>query len=312
MKVLVYVAGVIGGQLVHALSVSGNDVTVVARGARKETLEKEGLRIHHYIQNKDTVDYLRIIDKPDDGYYDIAFAVMQYRQMEAILDDLAKLNSPIVVLTGNNLSVSEMEDRILNVSKTPKSVLFGFGSTAGTRENGRLNTVHAGDGKLTVGKAHENASEEEKTLMKNLFKGSRLSLSFCDNMDAWLKYHAAFILPVVYLSYKTECDLKRSTREDRKLLLDAVGDAYHLLMELAYPVRPEGDEKTLEPGLSNLIVRLVIYLMCKTEIGALCTTEHCRHAPKEMEDLDESFQKLSKERADFPMPCFDKIGRAHV
>ena len=32
MKVLVYGAGVIGGQLVHALSVSGNDVTVIARG----------------------------------------------------------------------------------------------------------------------------------------------------------------------------------------------------------------------------------------------------------------------------------------
>ena len=38
MKVLVYGAGVIGGQLVHALTKSGNDVTVIARGAWKETL----------------------------------------------------------------------------------------------------------------------------------------------------------------------------------------------------------------------------------------------------------------------------------
>lgn len=56
------------------------------------------------------------------------------------------------------------------------------------------------------------------------------------NMDAWLKYHAAFILPVVYLCYKTGCDLKRSTREERKLLLDAAGDAYHLLMGMGYPM----------------------------------------------------------------------------
>ena len=307
MKVLVYGAGVIGGQLIHALSVSGNDVTVIARGAWKETLEKEGLRIHHYIQNKDTVDYPRIIDKPDGEYYDIAFAVMQYRQMEVILDDLAKLKSPIVVLTGNNLSASEMEEQILNASETPKSILFGFGSTAGTRENGRLNTVHTGDGKLTIGKAHEDASEEEKILLKHLFHGSRLSLSFCDNMDAWLKYHAAFILPVVYLSYKTECDLRRSTKEERKLMLDAVRDAYHLLMEIGYPVRPEGDDKTLEPGIANMMVRLVIYLMSKTKLGALCTTEHCMHAPKEMEDLDKAFQVLRKERPDFRMPYFDKL-----
>ena len=78
MNVLVYRAGVIGGQLVHALMKSGNDVTVIARGAWKDTLQKEGLRIHHYIQKKDTVDHPRVLERPDDGRYDIAFAVMQY------------------------------------------------------------------------------------------------------------------------------------------------------------------------------------------------------------------------------------------
>ena len=82
MKVLVYGAGVIGGQLVHTLIKSGNDVTVIARGAWKDTLEKDGLRIRHYIQKKDTVDHPRVLEKPDAQRYDIVFAVMQYRQME--------------------------------------------------------------------------------------------------------------------------------------------------------------------------------------------------------------------------------------
>ena len=307
MKILIYGAGVIGGQLVHALIKSGNDVTVIARGVWKETLQKDGLRIHHYIQRKDTVDHPNVLEKPDDSRYDIAFAVMQYRQMEKILDDLAAVNSRVVVLVGNNLSVAEMEDHIRNASPDPKEILFGFGSTAGTRENGKLTTVHTGDGKLTVGKAHQEASEEEKTLLKDAFKGSRLSISWCDNMDAWLNYHAAFILPVVYLCYKTGCDLKTSTKAERKLLLDAVRDAYHFLMELGYPVRPVGDEKSLEPGFTNELVKLVIYWMSKTKLGALCTTEHCRHAPKEMEDLDQAFQKLRERKPGFPMPCFDKL-----
>ena len=91
--------------------------------------------------------------------------------------------------------------------------------------------------------------------MVQAFSGSRLSVVYCDNMDAWLKYYAAFILPVVYLCYKTGCDLKKSTRAERKLLLDAVGDACHLLMALGYPVRPAGDERSLEPGLANTMVR---------------------------------------------------------
>ncbi len=307
MKVLVYGAGVIGGQLVHALSKSGNDVTVIARGAWKETLEKDGLRIWHYIQKKDTTDHPRVLEKPDGQRYDITFAVMQYRQMEQILDDLAVINSPIVVLVGNNLSVSEMESHILRATPSPKEVLFGFGSTAGTRENGKLTTVHTGDGKLTVGKAHAEATAEEKAMLKRLFAGSRMSVSWCDNMDAWLKYHAAYILPVVYLCYKTGCDLKRSTKEERKLLLDAVRDAYHFLMALGYPVRPVGDEKSLEPGIPNKLVKLVIYWMSRTRLGALCTTEHCRHAPKEMEDLDRAFQALRAKKPDFPMPRFDEL-----
>lgn len=307
MKVLVYGAGVIGGQLVHALIKAGNDVTVIARGAWKETLLRDGLRIRHHIQKKDTVDYPLVLETPDNEHYDIVFAVMQYRQMEQILDNLAAINSPVVVFVGNNLSASEMEQRILDATKAPKNILFGFGSTAGTRENGKLTTVHTGDGKLTLGRTHDDASQSEKALITGLFKGSKLSISWCDDMDAWLKYHAAYILPIVYLCYKTGCDLKKSTRQDRKLLLDAVRDAYHMLMELSVPVRPVGDEKSLEPGFANWIVKLIIYGMARTRIGALCTTEHCRHAPGEMEDLDSAFHELCFEKPNFPMPYFNKL-----
>ncbi len=307
MKVLIYGAGVIGGQLAHTLLACGNEVTVIARGEWAETLRTKGLRIRHYIQRKDTTDHPRVLEAPDEERYDIVFAVMQYRQMEKILPDLARVNSPVVVLTGNNLSASEMEAKILENSPAPKTVLFGFGSTAGTRENGRLTAVHTGDGRLTVGKAKEEAPDPVKTILRQVFSGSRLSLVFCDNMDAWLKYHAAFILPVVYLSYKRGCDLKKSTRAERRLLLAAAGDAYHLLMALGYPVRPKGDEKSLEPGPLNAMVRLIIYWMTRTRLGALCTTEHCRHAPGEMEDLDQAFLAIRAKKPDLPMSEFERL-----
>lgn len=307
MKILIYGAGVIGGQLCHALCACGNDVSVVARGAWAETLRRSGLRIHHYIQRKDTVDHPRVLEGLGSEHYDVVFAVMQYRQMERIVPDLAAVDSPIVVLTGNNLSASEMEARIHAESPAPKTVLFGFGSTAGTRENGRLTTVHVGDGRLTLGKSNAEVPAAAKAVMDRAFSGSRLSVAYCDNMDAWLKYHAAYILPVVYLCYKTGCDLKKSTRADRRLMLDAVKDAYHLLMALGYPVRPVGDEKSLEPGLAHAATKCIIYLTAKTRLGALCTTEHCRHAPREMEDLDRAFQRLRAQKPGLPMPAFDRL-----
>lgn len=309
MKVLIYGAGVIGGQLSHALCKAGNDVTIMARGQWAQTLKENGLQIHHYIQRKDTVDHPRVITGIGPEHYDIVFAVMQYKQMEQILMDLAKVNSPIVVLTGNNLSAKAMEEKIHNYSRNPKTVLFGFGSTAGTRENGKLNTVHTGEGMLTIGKAETEVSKEMKRIIKRTFKGSKVAISWCDNMDSWLKYHAAMILPIVYLCYKTNCDLRKSTRNERKLMLEAIKDAYHLLMSLGYPVRPAGDEKTLEPGILNEGIELVFYLMSKTKIGALCTTEHCKHAPGEMKDLHDAFMKIRETNPDYPMPSFDSLYR---
>ena len=65
MRVLVYGAGVIGGQIAHALCISGNEVTILARGAWAETLRRTGLRIHHYIQRTDTTDWPHVIEKLD-------------------------------------------------------------------------------------------------------------------------------------------------------------------------------------------------------------------------------------------------------
>jgi len=76
---------------------------------------------------------------------------------------------------------------------------------------------------------------------------------------------------------------------------------------MGYPVRPVGDEKTLELGFMNRMVKIVIYWITRTRLGALCTTEHCRHAPGEMEDLDEGFQIIRARKSDFPMPAFDRL-----
>ena len=40
MKILVYGAGVIGCYLTHVLCAAGNDVTLLARGSWRETLER--------------------------------------------------------------------------------------------------------------------------------------------------------------------------------------------------------------------------------------------------------------------------------
>ena len=61
MKILVYGAGVIGCYLTHVLCAAGNNVTLLARGSWRETLERDGLTIVHHLQKKTTNDRTRII-----------------------------------------------------------------------------------------------------------------------------------------------------------------------------------------------------------------------------------------------------------
>ncbi|MCM1284475.1 MAG: NAD-binding protein [Roseburia sp.] len=60
MKLLVYGAGVIGCELAHVLKWGGNDVTLLARGDWKDTLEKRGLVIRHYLQRETTIDIVKV------------------------------------------------------------------------------------------------------------------------------------------------------------------------------------------------------------------------------------------------------------
>lgn len=308
MKVLVYGAGVIGSYLAHVLCAAGNDVTLLARGQRKRDLEERGLAIRHYLQQSDTVDRPEITDALDPGVrYDAVFAVMQYQQMLAILPELAAADTPLVCLVGNNMAAPEMERVILEGSAAPKTVLFGFQGTAGRREDGRIICVRMGAGVLTCGTLHGEPDAAAKAALQNLFAGQMYGVEYMPDMDAWYKCHLAFILPIACLCYQTDCDLRRATRRQRRLLLDAAAEGCRLLRSLGCPILPEGDDRWFAPGLRRMAMGVMLGLMAKTALGRLAASDHCRHAVSEMAALDSAFAELRKQRPRLPMPAWEAL-----
>lgn len=302
MKVLVYGAGVIGCYLTHVLCRVGNDVTLLARGAWKSVLEAQGLTIRHHLQRKTTTAHPHIIGQIDfSEHYDAVFAVMQYRQMMGILDDLACANAPLVVLVGNNLSAPEMEAAIQARTKTPKTVLFGFQGTAGRREEGRVVCVRFGGGSMSIGGLHKAASGKDRAAIASLFADTGYALTWVSDMDAWYKCHLAFILPVCYLSYSLDCDLTRCTRRQLSQAMDAIREGYGLLSRLGYPILPEDTLDKLK-GVKGAVSFATMWLMAKTALGRLAATDHCRHAVSEMEALNDAWAKLRAKAPGFPMP----------
>ena len=110
-------------------------------------------------------------------------------------------------------------------------------------------------------------------------------------MDAWYKCHLAFILPIVYLSYALDCDLRRATGKQIKTGLQAVREGYGLLDALGYPILPEDTMEKLH-GFKGALSYVLLRLMAKTTIGELAATDHCRNAVTELEALDTAFAAL--------------------
>ena len=305
MKVLVYGAGVIGSYLAHILCRAGNDVTVLARGVWKEQLEKNGLRIRHHLQRKATLDRPAVIgDISEDNTYDAVFAVMPYHRIGAILESLSALHSPLVILVGNNVRPGEMERTILEKTVCEKQVLFGFQATAGKREkeNGVLICERLGSGTMDLGRVHGEADAETRARMKTIFDNTGYRLNWQPDMEAYLICHLAAILPISYLAYACNGDLRFSSGAQRKSMRLASREAYAALKRQGIPVLPKGEDRFYAPGVRGALMQVLYFVMAKNKtIGDLVACEHCRNAYEEMELLDRAFCEIISRRPEEPM-----------
>lgn len=306
MKVLVYGTGVIGSLTIHELYSAGNDVAVVARGQRKEVLENKGLRIRNSSGRKQWIDHPVALSVYDGRRYDVTFSVMQNQQQDALLETLAQVQTKYLVLVGNNMESGEMERILREKSTDGKVILFAFQTSAGQRYEDYTKVVTFGFPVLTIGHLKAEMSAEEKAFFRKLFAGSRMKFEFMDDMESWYRCHAAFVLPIAYISYTHHCDLKTCGRDDMKDYITAGSEAYGFLQSIGNKIRPKGDEKNLV-GVRGAVLEAMMRVVAKTKLGEDAITNHCRNAVSEMEFLDEKFNELRSQNPAFPMPVFDRL-----
>lgn len=303
MKILVYGAGVIGGCLAHCLCRTKNDITVLARGHQKETLEKDGLVVKNHFSKKVVVSHPQVIDelRPDDRY-DIIFVVMQYMQMKAVLPFLAANCTKTIVFVGNNMDADNMESILHEKSSSPKTVVMGFQGTGGERQDGHYTYVAFGKPGMSIGSSAPQA--EWLPLVQKAFEGSGYRITPCENMDAWYKSHAAFVLPVCYMIYKNGGTLRGLKKADINLALDASLEGTLLLKHLGYPV-PEDD---LVAYTTKRRSSYLFYWICvHTKIGELAASRHANNAVGEMIALNEAFDAIKAQALDYKMDTWNEL-----
>lgn len=292
-KVLVFGAGVIGSYLAHVLCEAGNEVTVLARKERAESLNQNGLVIRHHFQRKVTRDRVEAVTSVEGRSFDAVFVVMPYHKLKAALPEVCRLQSKLLVLVGNDITPSEIESHVTENALGIRKILFGFQATAGKKgENGYI-CERLGGG-MDIGQLHGRTDLKLQKWVQRMFDGTGYRLRWQDDMESYLICHLAAILPIAYLAYICNGDLRRSTGRQRKMMLLASREAYGFLKSKGYTIYPVNDDKYFEKGIRGKVMSLLYFVMAKTKIGDMVACEHCRNAVSEMEQLDLYYEKLMR------------------
>ena len=293
-KVLVFGAGVIGAYLAHVLIQAGNEVTILAREERARSLAENGLVIEHHLQHKTTRDRVEAVTDVSGRSFDAAFAVMPWHKMRLAVPQLRSLHTKLLVLVGNDLTPSELEKE-LKTAPGIKKILFGFQVSGGKKEEDRFVCERLGGSNMDIGQLHGAADPRLRKWTEKLFEGTPYKLNWQDDMEAYLLCHPAAILPIAYLAYICGGDLRRSTKEQRRMMSEASHEAYEALKAKGIPIYPRGDDQFYENGMRGKVMQLLYLVMAKSKIGDLVACEHCRNAVSEMEQIDLFYEALLKD-----------------
>lgn len=292
MKVLVFGIGVIGAYLTHVLCEAGNEVTVLTREERVESLQKNGLVIKHHLQRKTTIDRVNAVSALGGESFDAVFVVMPYHKLRAAMPTICQFHTDLLILVGNDLTPAAFHAHIREHAAGIKEILFGFQVSAGKKKADRFVCERFGAGYMDIGLLHGPASGELKRQVEQMFSGTKYKLNWQNDMEAYLICHPAAILPIGYLSYICGGDLKNSTRAQRRMMFEASREAYDFLKASGVTIYPKGDDRFYGSGIRGKLMKFLYFVMSKTSIGDLVACEHCRNAVTEMEEIDLFYEKL--------------------
>jgi len=295
MRVLVYGAGVLGCNLARNMLRAGRDVTLLARGKWAEEIQKNGLRIKDKFSLKMSVSRIPVITElRADDRYDVIFVVVRYTQLDSIFEALKENATKNIVFVGNNVNTKPLAD-----SLPEKNVMFAFTSAAGHRECDHVASIDLK--KITIGQLSDSSSNEQ--LIGKIFDGTKYKVTYEPNMGDYLLCHAAFIIPVTFACYKTGGNLKKlkSNTAYFNRMIDANIEGYRAIKNAGHEILPKDDANFESDAYRKTCLRF-FKLMCATDLGKICASDHAMNAVDEMSALNRDIKRFFDENgAEYPV-----------
>lgn len=194
MRVLVYGAGVLGSQYAVRLQDAGHDVSLVARGERLASLRRDGVQIARAGEVSVRRVVVPVVDRPA-GVYDLVLVLVRTHQVESVLRALVEVEGDVLFL--HNWAAGP---EALGAAIGRERVLIGFPSFgAGTMDGDVVRPRPAGLvdrlARMPIGEPDGTITPRVDRVVR-VFRAAGVGAKVEPRMDAWLRTHAAFEVPL--------------------------------------------------------------------------------------------------------------------
>jgi 2-dehydropantoate 2-reductase len=193
VKVLVYGAGVTGSLVATQLHEAGKDVSLLARGERLAALRRHGVLLAE--EDSPTVRRVPVpvVEHPAGGY-DLIAVFVRTHQVDAVLESLAGVEGDVLFQVYWAAGPEPLGAVIGH-----ERVLLGF-PTAGGKMDGDLVRYRAPTPltrrvAMPIGEPDGRTTPRVERIVRT-FRGAGITVKAEPRMDAWLRTHAAFALPL--------------------------------------------------------------------------------------------------------------------
>ena len=304
-RILVYGAGPVGSILAYQLQDARLDVTVLAKGQRLEYIQRYGVMLEPSDTGRSTSRKVNVIDRlfPEDAY-DLVIVAVGKNHYSRVLPFLsANIYTPNVLFLGNNVEGPGEMVRLLGRNR----VLLGFPLMNGTIEGRAVQYKNAPKTSISIGELDGGASER-LIWITGLLEGAGFNVVTNRNIETWLKYHAAAILPLACAYMRAGHDVKGLTgnREGMTGVIKAMREGFSVLKELGHTFALESLRR-LEGLPMMLAVPYLRRELNKAELEYVLTKAEAMKG--ELEVLDEEFSRL-KESTSIQTPIYDELRKS--
>lgn len=195
MKLLVYGAGVCGSLLAAHLHEAGRDVALLARGPRLASLRQHGVQLAEEDSLAVRQVPVPVVEHPAGGY-DLIAVTVRTHQVDAVLQTLAGLDGDVLFLHNWAAGAQPLEAAI-----SPGHVLLGFppalagGTMDGDVVRYRASSFMTSRVPMPIGEPDGRTTPRLERIVRE-FRTAKIKAKAEPRIDAWLKTHAAFEVPL--------------------------------------------------------------------------------------------------------------------